>query len=134
MQNKLNRNLISKIAEKTGNKQRSIITQIGRKAGKNNTSSETAMINWANELGIKTLSYIKKMAPALQSEIRSSGKKTGYKQESFQPFFVKSNQRKIIWYNKWLVQLIFAFIIGVFGGTLSGVISGYIQKLLGIIK
>lgn len=68
---RLDQDLITKLMERTGNKEKSIRDLISRRASRHGISSETAQILWAKEFGIGTARYQRSLPPHIQEEVRN---------------------------------------------------------------
>jgi hypothetical protein len=69
---RLDPKLLEKLATRTGKKEKYLREQISKRANRLGISAEAALIVWARQLNIGTASYLRKLSPNIQEEVRSA--------------------------------------------------------------
>lgn len=128
--------LIEKLSKRLGKTPKYIREQISKKAFNDDISPEAELAKWARSHGISAESYIRKLAPNIQSQIYahpSNNNNGSSKSSVFR--IIQLGKKKDEWYNLWWVQLLIAFfVVGILANIISQILGTYFIYKLGLTK
>lgn len=127
---KYDSDLVRKIAEKTNQKEKSVIENISRRALKNNVIPEAELANWARSLNISANKYIKQLPPDIKRQIYSAstnpnGKSLSTKSLNLRIIKIGSNESTL--YNQLWFQIV---VLGLAVNVISQIIGAWLTNLL----
>ena len=133
--NRLSSKLINSLASKLGKNEQYVRQQISKRARREHIPSEVALVNWANERGIPTSTYVRSLGPVQQAQVYSQPAGANNSQK---PQILRIHQfgkDKDKWYNTWWVQwFVVGLLIATVAGTLSQIIGTYFTNLFGLTR
>jgi|SRR3989344_678356 len=125
--------LIKKLSEKLNKPEKYIREQISKRARRDNISSESALAKWAQSYKIPTSSYIRQLAPNIQSQIYSHPPAIDNNGSTKPQIFriIQIGRDKDRWFNLWWVQV---FVLGILASVISQIAGTFFTNILGLTK